>query len=229
MPTASFRTLAARPRRITQAAEAYRDRTVAEAEGPGLALHAGLRRVQEGAGRDPPAHVPRDDVGDPLRAPKRSSSTTRLGGTGRRAAAAAQRNAADAPRRPRPASRGGASEDLAFRRRRRHRSDRRGDRRLHVVLHRSADAVRPAAPARRAASSPSSSPASTSRRRSSTTSIYIDKRILDLDTPSQEVIANDQKRLVVDAFARYRVTDPLKFFQTPRLDHRAPSFASTTS
>jgi membrane protease subunit HflC len=43
---------------------------------------------------------------------------------------------------------------------------------------------------------------------------YIDKRILDLDTPSQEVIANDQKRLVVDAFARYRVTDPLKFFQS---------------
>ena len=44
--------------------------------------------------------------------------------------------------------------------------------------------------------------------------IYIDKRILDLDAPSQEVIANDQKRLVVDAFARYRVTDPLKFYQT---------------
>ena len=45
-------------------------------------------------------------------------------------------------------------------------------------------------------------------------SIYIDKRILDLDAPAQEVIASDQKRLVVDAFARYRVTDPLKFFQT---------------
>jgi membrane protease subunit HflC len=44
--------------------------------------------------------------------------------------------------------------------------------------------------------------------------IYIDKRILDLDTPPQEVIANDQKRLVVDAFARYRVTDPLRFFQS---------------
>jgi membrane protease subunit HflC len=44
--------------------------------------------------------------------------------------------------------------------------------------------------------------------------VYIDKRILDLDTPPQEVIANDQKRLVVDAFARYRVTDPLRFFQS---------------
>jgi membrane protease subunit HflC len=44
--------------------------------------------------------------------------------------------------------------------------------------------------------------------------IYVDKRILDLEAPAQEVIASDQKRLVVDAFARYRVTDPLKFYQT---------------
>jgi membrane protease subunit HflC len=44
--------------------------------------------------------------------------------------------------------------------------------------------------------------------------IYVDKRILDLETPSQEVIASDQKRLVVDAFARYRIHDALKFYQT---------------
>jgi len=44
--------------------------------------------------------------------------------------------------------------------------------------------------------------------------IGIDKRILDLDSPSQEVIASDQKRLVVDAFARYRIRDALRFFQT---------------
>jgi membrane protease subunit HflC len=44
--------------------------------------------------------------------------------------------------------------------------------------------------------------------------IYIDKRILDLENPSQEVISSDQKRLVVDSFARYRVSDPLKFYQT---------------
>ena len=43
--------------------------------------------------------------------------------------------------------------------------------------------------------------------------VYIDNRILDLENPSQEVIASDQKRLVVDAFARYRITNPLKFFQ----------------
>jgi membrane protease subunit HflC len=44
--------------------------------------------------------------------------------------------------------------------------------------------------------------------------IHVDKRILDLENPAQEVITSDQKRLVVDAFARYRVNDPLKFYQT---------------
>ena len=44
--------------------------------------------------------------------------------------------------------------------------------------------------------------------------VLIDKRILDLDSPPQEVIASDQKRLVVDAFARYRITNPLKFYQS---------------
>ena len=39
-------------------------------------------------------------------------------------------------------------------------------------------------------------------------------RILDLENPSQEVIASDQKRLVVDAFARYRITNPLRFYQS---------------
>ena len=42
---------------------------------------------------------------------------------------------------------------------------------------------------------------------------YFDKRILDLDTASQEVTASDQKRLIVDAFARYRIIDPLLFYQ----------------
>jgi membrane protease subunit HflC len=44
--------------------------------------------------------------------------------------------------------------------------------------------------------------------------IYVDKRILDLENPAQEVIASDQKRLVVDAFARYRIKDALLFYQT---------------
>ena len=46
------------------------------------------------------------------------------------------------------------------------------------------------------------------------TVIPIDRRILDLENPSQEVIASDQKRLVVDAFARYRIKDALKFYQS---------------
>ena len=44
--------------------------------------------------------------------------------------------------------------------------------------------------------------------------IGVDKRILDLEAPPQEVIASDQKRLVVDAFARYRIKDALRFYQT---------------
>ncbi|HET7850201.1 MAG TPA: protease modulator HflC [Pseudolabrys sp.] len=43
--------------------------------------------------------------------------------------------------------------------------------------------------------------------------ISIPKRILDLESPAQEVIASDQKRLVVDAFARYRISNALKFYQ----------------
>jgi membrane protease subunit HflC len=46
------------------------------------------------------------------------------------------------------------------------------------------------------------------------TVIDIDKRILDLENPSQEIIAADQKRLVVDAFARYRIKTPLRFYQS---------------
>ncbi len=44
--------------------------------------------------------------------------------------------------------------------------------------------------------------------------IFIDRRVLDYDAVSEEVILGDQKRLVVDAFARYRITDPLLFYQT---------------
>jgi len=43
--------------------------------------------------------------------------------------------------------------------------------------------------------------------------VFFDKRLLDLDSAPQEVIASDQKRLVVDAFARWRITDPLLFYQ----------------
>mgnify|MGYP006188757717 FL=1 len=48
----------------------------------------------------------------------------------------------------------------------------------------------------------------------------LDKRILNYDGPAEEIIAADQKRLVVDTFTRYRIVDPLKFFisvQTQRV------------
>jgi membrane protease subunit HflC len=44
--------------------------------------------------------------------------------------------------------------------------------------------------------------------------LFLDKRVLYLDLPAQEVIAQDRKRLVVDAFARWRITDPLRFYQS---------------
>jgi len=48
------------------------------------------------------------------------------------------------------------------------------------------------------------------------TVVFIDKRIMDLDIPQQTVLSTDQLRLVVDAFARFRVTDPLRMYQTVR-------------
>jgi len=46
------------------------------------------------------------------------------------------------------------------------------------------------------------------------TVIPIDNRILDLENAAQEVFASDQRRLMIDAFARYRIIDPLRFYQT---------------
>jgi modulator of FtsH protease HflC len=48
-----------------------------------------------------------------------------------------------------------------------------------------------------------------------------DRRILDLQTDEQEVIASDQKRLIVDAFARYRISDPLAFYRAFRTEINA--------
>jgi membrane protease subunit HflC len=44
--------------------------------------------------------------------------------------------------------------------------------------------------------------------------IGFDRRLLDFDAPGEEVILGDQRRLIVDSFTRYRITDPLRFFQT---------------
>ena len=46
--------------------------------------------------------------------------------------------------------------------------------------------------------------------------IFFDRRMLNLDPQPEEMILSDQKRIIVDSFARYKIIDPLKFFQTVR-------------
>ena len=46
--------------------------------------------------------------------------------------------------------------------------------------------------------------------------VWIDKRILDVDMEPQQVLSTDQLRLNVDAYARYRIVDPLRMFTTAR-------------
>ena len=52
---------------------------------------------------------------------------------------------------------------------------------------------------------------------------YFDSRILDVSVVADEIIAGDQKRFVADSFARYRIVDPLKFYQTVRDEYGARS------
>ncbi len=51
--------------------------------------------------------------------------------------------------------------------------------------------------------------------------IFVDKRVLDLDMEEQTVLSTDQLRLVVDAFARFRITDPLRMVQTVGTEENA--------
>ena len=52
--------------------------------------------------------------------------------------------------------------------------------------------------------------------------VFYEKRVLDLDPPTERVILADQKRLDVDSYARYRIIDPLLFYQTTRLVSGVP-------
>ena len=49
--------------------------------------------------------------------------------------------------------------------------------------------------------------------------IKFDKRILLFDNNAEEIIAADKKRLIVDAFVRYNIVDPLKYYQTVRFEN----------
>ena len=57
--------------------------------------------------------------------------------------------------------------------------------------------------------------------------VFIDKRILNLDNPPEEVIASDQKRLIIDAITRFQITDPLKFYISVGNERVARSRLST--
>jgi membrane protease subunit HflC len=52
---------------------------------------------------------------------------------------------------------------------------------------------------------------------------YYEKRVLNLDPPAENILLSDQKRLIVDVFARYKIADPLLFFQTVRAEETARS------
>ncbi len=53
--------------------------------------------------------------------------------------------------------------------------------------------------------------------------VIYDNRLLNLDPPAQEVVLNDKKRLDVDSFTRYKIVNPLKFYQTVRTEFQAQS------
>jgi len=57
--------------------------------------------------------------------------------------------------------------------------------------------------------------------------VYLDKRVLNLDNPPEEVIASDQKRLIIDAITRFQIIDPLKFYISVGNERIARSRLST--
>ena len=61
--------------------------------------------------------------------------------------------------------------------------------------------------------------------------VRYDQRLLSLEPPAEEIILGDQKRIVVDTYTRYRIADPVRFYQAVRAPSRTddrlmPSFAS---
>jgi modulator of FtsH protease HflC len=58
--------------------------------------------------------------------------------------------------------------------------------------------------------------------------VYFDRRVLDIEPPSEEVIATDQKRLVIDSFARFRILDPLQFYRSVGTEQAARSRLGST-
>jgi len=57
--------------------------------------------------------------------------------------------------------------------------------------------------------------------------VFLDNRVLNLDVPPQEVTTSDQKRMIVDAFARFQIVDPLKLYQRVFNENGARDILST--
>lgn len=57
--------------------------------------------------------------------------------------------------------------------------------------------------------------------------VEYDRRVLEFDPQAEQVILSDQKRMVADAYVRYRIADPLKFFQTVQTELVARSRLSS--
>ena len=51
--------------------------------------------------------------------------------------------------------------------------------------------------------------------------VIYDRRILDFEPPAEEVIASDQKRLIVDTYARFKIINPLLFYQSVGTENAA--------
>ena len=180
--------------------------------GPGRPLHQGLRELQGRAGRDPPAHVPRDDGGGVRRHGQDDH---------RREAPAAPGVVPYLPldqlnREPQRRHRGRRANEARHLRRRRPRHPR-GDRAsslyLSVFI---VDQTQQALVLRfgQVGARGRPTPGLYYKLPLIDNVVYFDKRILDLDSPPLEIIASDQKRLVVDAFGRYKIINPLLFFQS---------------
>jgi membrane protease subunit HflC len=62
--------------------------------------------------------------------------------------------------------------------------------------------------------------------------VTLEKRVLDLDLPVQTILSADRQNLEVDAFARYRISNPLQFYQTvaavPVANQRLGSFVNSS-
>ena len=192
--------------RILQAAQGYKRADGRRGERTDGALPQGLRGIQEGARRDPQAHVPGDHG---ARARRHRQDHHRRARPGRASCPTCRSTAA--AQNPRRGSKlmnrallAAACRDRRPRRRRR----------LPRAVHRAPERAGARARVRQAQARHHATRVSTGRSRSCRHVDYFDKRILDLDTAPQEVTASDQKRLVVDAFARYRIVDPLMFYQT---------------